>query len=142
MEPVAGVVRGAAERTADVLRAVGKLVALELPGEAPAIADAVATLVTRLEHGVEREATALMQLGLRIRRAAARDIVSAGIASPDALVHAVQSDDPRVVAIVGAQQVRRWKGALARRSGHSALAVSRARAARTLFDTVGDATAI
>lgn len=146
-EPASGAVRSAGERTADVLRAVGKLVALRYPALADGIREQVVALLPRLEHGVVREATALMRLGLGIRRGVAVQLIAAGIASPAALFDALERDAPALYPILTSEGVHRMRAAagaiIQRRPGPASpdrLAESRAATQRRLFDQIGDAT--
>lgn len=148
-EPASGAVRSAGERTADVLRAVGKLVALRYPDLADGIRERVVALLPRLEHGVVREATGLMRLGLGIRRGVALQLIAAGIATPTALIDALERDAPVLYPILTSEGVHRMRaaaGAVARRRLGTAtpdqLVESRAATQRRLFDQIGDATDI
>ena len=142
-EPASGAVRSAGERTADVLRAVGRLVALKFPELADDIREQVVALLPRLEHGVVREATELMRLGLGIRRGAALQLIGAGIPTPEALFAALERDERALYPILTSEGVHRMRATLNNRLGlarPSAVAQSRAASQRTLFDRVGDAT--
>jgi hypothetical protein len=144
-EPVAGAVRQAGERTADVIRAVARLVAVRYPDRSPTLGDMATALIPRLEHGVGREATALMRMGLGIRRGAALQLIATGIGTPEALAAALREDDNRLYPIVGSEAVYRMRAELDGRQIRGrpdAGAHARASGARTLFDRIGDATAI
>lgn len=144
-EPVAGAVRQAGERTADVIRAVARLVAVRYPDQSATLGDMATALIPRLEHGVSREATALMRLGLGIRRGAALQLIAAGVGTPDALAAALKADDNRLYPIFGSEGVYRMRAALDGRQIRgrpAAVASARAGGERTLFDRIGDATVL
>lgn len=144
-EPVAGAVRQAGERTADVIRAVARLVAVRYPDRCTTLGDMATALIPRLEHGVGREATALMRMGLGIRRGAALQLIATGISTPEALEAALRGDDNRLYPIVGSEAVYRMRAELDGRQIRGrpdAVARAHASSARTLFDRIGDATVI
>ncbi|HEV7593912.1 MAG TPA: DEAD/DEAH box helicase [Gemmatimonadaceae bacterium] len=144
VEPAAGAIRSAAERSADVMRAVGRLVAERYPEEAEALRERVVVLLPRLEHGVIREAIKLMRLGLGIRRGAAIGLIGAGLATPELLFAALERDDPVLYPILTSDGVHRMRAALSRRPrtvwerAPDAAEASQ----RSLFDRIGDATAL
>lgn len=145
IEPASGAVRQAAERTADMIRAVARLIAVKYPQRSVILGDMATALVPRLEHGVGREATALMRLGLGIRRGAAVQLIAAGVNTPAALQTAVESDDPCLPPIFGSEGVYRMRAMLNGRhlrGGPDTVARSKAASQRSLFDQIGDATAI
>jgi hypothetical protein len=143
-EPAAGAIRSAAERSADVMRAVGRLVAEHYPEEAEAVREHVVALLPRLEHGVVREAIKLMRLGLGIRRGAAVGLIGADLATPELLFAALDRDDPVLYPILTSDGVHRMRAALSRRPRATWEHAPDAGAAaqRSLFDRIGDATAL
>ena len=144
-EPASGAVRQAGERTADVLRAVGRLVALRFPDLADEIRERVVAMLPRLEHGVVREAAALMRLGWGIRRSDALRLIAEGIASPEALVDALERDDQALYPILtseGVYRMRAMAGRRARQGSPRDAVEQRAATVRALFDRIGDATAL
>jgi helicase len=144
-EPAAGPIRQAAERTADVIRAVARLVAVRYPDSSGELGDMVTALIPRLEHGVGRDATALMRAGLGVRRGEALQLGAAGIATLAALTAAVVADDKRLYPIFGSEGVYRLRATIDGRQVRgrpSAIAEAREASQRSLFDQIGDAAAI
>lgn len=98
--PMAGVVRAVADRTRDLLPAVGA-VACEMYAEhAPAIQDLVSRTITRLEFGIPADLIDLARLGAGLNRQQLLTLNSMGIADLQGIIDA---DATALSAVVGTE---------------------------------------
>jgi replicative superfamily II helicase len=133
-QPVAGAIRQAAERTADLLLPVGRLLSLAHPDQAEALAAHVAALRPRLEHGVGREVTELLRMRVPIQRAQALRLVALGIASPRGLRDALAQGDARLAGVFSERAREELSAALSSGRSRPADAAAAERATREFWD--------
>jgi replicative superfamily II helicase len=118
-DPAAGLVRQAADRTASVLRSLGKVLALSFPDLADEIRGRVLALLPRLEVGVHREAATLARYRLRLSRGEIRALRDAGVTDFEPLRDALRAQRDDVVAIFGSSRAAAVLATMDRRAARA-----------------------
>jgi replicative superfamily II helicase len=99
--PMAGIVRAVADRTRDLLPAVGAVLAELYPESAHEVQTLVSRTITRLEFGIPPETIELAQLGVGLNRQQLLALKSAGLTN---LQEVVDADPERLSRIVGGKK--------------------------------------
>jgi helicase len=99
--PTAGLIRQVASRTCDVLRPVGRLLAIRDPASAEKLRAAVLGLQPRLEFGVARDGAPLTRYRLGLTRGQIRKLRELEITEFEPLRSALRQQEGPVVAVFG-----------------------------------------